>query len=59
MDMEDMRKAVYSLIRSLLDTESSDDEMDAGMDADMDGEDSIDFSVRGDTGEKPAKNELR
>lgn len=55
MDMEDMRKAVYRLIRSLLATESPDDEMDV----DMDDEDSLDFSVSGDTGERPATNELK
>lgn len=55
MDLEEMRKAVYALIQSLLPDaeEGMDDEMDS-----MDDEDSIDFSVSSDTGERPASNEL-
>ena len=48
MDLEEMRIAVYQLIQSLL---PSDEEG-------MDDEDSIDFEVSGDTGERPATNEL-
>jgi len=48
MDLEEMRQAVYSLIQSLL----PDDEEDMG------DEDSMDFSVSGDTGERPASNEM-
>lgn len=50
MDLEEMRQAVYALIQSLLPDEEE------GMDS-MDDEDSIDFSVSGDTGERPATNE--
>lgn len=48
MDLQEMRLAVYRLIQSLL---PSDEE-------DMGDEDSMDFSVSGDTGERPASNEL-
>jgi len=53
MDLQEMRSAVYALIQSLLgDEEGMDDEMDMGDEEDMD------FSVSGDTGEKPASNEM-
>lgn len=48
MDMEEMRSSVYELIQSLL---SNDEE-------DMGNEDSMDFSVSSDTGERPASNEM-
>jgi len=60
MDLQAMRKAVYSLIQSLLpDSEEGMDDME-GMDAeaDMGDEEGLDFSVSGDTGERPAKNEF-
>lgn len=59
MDLEDMRKAVYRLIRSLLATETPDDEMDVDMDDSEMDDDEVDFSVSGDTGERPASNEMR
>jgi len=47
MDLQDMRQAVYRLIQSLL---PSDEE---GID-----DDEMDISIRGDTGERPASNEM-
>lgn len=57
MDLEEMREAVYDLIQSLLpeDEENIDDESDSLSD---ENNDEIDFSVRSDTGERPAKNEF-
>jgi len=57
MGLQAMRQAVYDLIQSLLpdDEEGMDDGMDDEMDA---GSDDMDFSVSGDTGERPAKNEF-
>lgn len=54
MDLQDMRKAVYALIQSLL---PDDDEEGMDVSGEMDDEGSMDFSVRSDTGERPASNE--
>lgn len=56
MDLQEMRKAVYSLIQSLLpDDEEGMDDPEADS---MDDSDSLDFNVSGDTGERPASNEM-
>jgi len=59
MDLEGMRQAVYSLIQSLLpdSEEGMDDEMDGEVEIDNE-EGDMDFDVRSDTGERPAKNEF-
>jgi len=61
MDLQGMRSAVYALIQSLLpdSEEGMDDEgMDDEFGSDEATGDDMDFSVSGDTGERPAKNEF-
>jgi len=57
MDLQDMRQAVYALIQSLLPSDDMQD-IDSEMGSDMNGDDEIAFSVRSDTGERPAGNEI-
>ena len=54
MDLDEMRKAVYALIGSLIGMET---DVPADVDNDI-ADDEFDFSVSGDTGERPATNEL-
>ncbi len=59
ISMDEMRTQVYALINDLLNT--GDDGMEFDGRPDMDDhndEDPLDFSVSGDTGERPANNEM-